>query len=150
MIPEIIFVFILTFILVALLVPLGRYRTYHSEAYRRRMGDPEQEAASEGIGVGLTMLFFFFLLFPLILAGNLWIGPYGPVFMDVSWLQILIIGILLALLIAALSPREPKPGTAEVTDPEEPVATGVAALFGLMFYILFFAAIAVIIVALIR
>jgi len=147
MILEIVFVFIFTFILVALLVPLGRYRSYHSETYRRQIGTREEEAASEGIGIGLTMLFFFFLLFPLILAGNLWIGPYGPVFMEVSWLQILIIGLLLALLIAALSPREPRPGTADATDPEDAVSTGVAALFGIMFYILLFAAIGVIIAA---
>lgn len=149
MIPQILFILFLTLILVALLVPVGRYRRYNPQAYRRDIPASDEEPEPEDIGIGLTMLFFFFLLFPLLLAGSFWVGPHGPVFMGIPWVPIVVLGILLALLIAALSPREPKRGPQRTTIPEDPVvATGVAAFFGLMYFLLLFAVVVVIAVAL--
>lgn len=145
MITEIVFIFIFTLILIGLLVPVGRYRSYHSIAYRNRVAARDEEPAPEGVGIGLTMLFFFFILFPLILAGSFWIGPYGPMFMEISWVPIVVLGILLALLVAALSPRERGPVTSSATEPEERVAAGLSALFGVAFFFLFFAAVAIIV-----
>lgn len=148
MIMNFVFIFILTLFLVALLVPLGRYRTYHS--YTPRVAARDDERASEGIGVGLTMLFFFFVLFPLILAGSYWVGPYGPMFMGVSWVPILFIGLVLALLIAALSPRDSRPVTLEENDPEvSATETDLAAVFGITYFILLLTAIALIVAAIV-
>lgn len=145
MIAEIIFIFFLTLILVSLLVPVGRYRRYNPQAYRRDIRTSDEEPEAEDVGIGLTMLFFFFLLFPLIIAGSFWIGPHGPAFMGISWMPIIVLGVLLALLIAALSPREPKTGRQSTTAPEEPVVgAGVATVFGLMYFLLLFLIVVVI------
>ncbi len=148
MIPEILFILVFSLLLVILLVPVGGVRTHRDRFTGRRVPveeDAEIEAA--GIGVGVTMLFFFLLLFPLILAASVWIGPRGPHLWGVSWAPIVITGILLALLIAAIIPPRSGSVTESASEPEEPVATGVTAVFGLMFFLLFFAAIVLIVAA---
>lgn len=144
-IMDIVFIFILTLILVSLLVPIGRYRTYHS--YKPRVPASDEEPSSEGISAGLSMFFFFFVLFPLILAGSHWVGPYGPMFMGVSWVPILVIGFVLALLIAALSPREAGPVNRAEEETDVTATTGIAAVFGITYFILLFTAIALLLAA---
>ncbi|MFP4069762.1 MAG: hypothetical protein ACLFVC_06230 [Opitutales bacterium] len=148
MIAEIIFILIFTLILVILLAPVGGYGTYRTRVWGRRV-PARREDDAEAIGLGMTMFFFFFLIFPLLLASNYWITPYGPTFMDVSWVPIIVTGILLALLIAAISPRRPRPGVREITAPEEAAGAGAAALFGLMFFLLLIGAFSLVIIALI-
>jgi hypothetical protein len=38
-------------------------------------------------------------------AGGVWVVPFGPTHLGVTWLPFLLIEILLAVLIVALSPR---------------------------------------------
>lgn len=145
MIAEILFIFLFSLILVALLVPVGRYGTCRTRVHGRRVPVKEQ-SGEEFIGVGLTMLFFFFLIFPLILAANAWITPYGPVYMGVSWVPIIFIGLTLALLLAAVSPRRSKVTPVKLDDsPEEEVQQGALAVFGLMFFFLLILAFSIII-----
>lgn len=145
MIAEILFIFLFSLILVSLLVPVGRYGTYRTRVYGRRVPVKEQSGGAF-IGVGLTMLFFFFLIFPLILAVNSWITPYGPVYMGVSWVPIIFTGLALALLLAAVSPRRPKVTPIKLDDsPEEEVQQGALAVFGLMFFFLLILAFSIII-----
>lgn len=119
MIAEIFFIIILTLILVGVLVPLGGYRA-HSSADRE---------AHRAAGMGVAVLFYFFILFPLIWAATAWIGPYGPAIMGISWLPVLLVGIVLTLLIAAVSPRTVR--SASATGP-----AGAATAFGALFFIL--------------
>lgn len=138
MLLELLFIFLFTLLLVTLLVPVGRYRTYRDRFTGRpvSVGD-EPDDVDAGVGVGMAMLFFFFILFPLILAGNVWIGPRGPMFMGVSWLPIVAIGIILALLLAAILPRRPKVNPAPTPEEEDAEETA-AGLFGVFFFLLLF------------
>lgn len=133
MLPEILFILFFTFLLVFLLVPVGGYTTYR-DRYGRRRVEPEPEGGEEEIGIGLTMLFFFLVLFPLMLAGNAWIIPYGPVFMGVTWVPILLLGLFLALLLMAVTPRRPRRNPGSTPDNLE--AKQSAGLFGISFFLL--------------
>lgn len=149
MLFEILFILVFTLILVTLLVPVGGYRTYRDRFDGRRFPAEEEPAdpadVGIGAGVGLTMLFFFLILFPLILAGSVWIGPRGPLFMGVSWLPIVAIGVILLLLLAAVLPRESRTGR---TRSEEAEIQGAAAgVFGLFFFLLLIAVVALIVAA---
>ncbi len=47
---------------------------------------------------------FFTIVLLAILASDLWIGPIGPYYADVYWLPPLIVGVLIAFLLAATTP----------------------------------------------
>jgi len=144
MITEFLFILLFTLLLVILLVPVGGYRTYRTRfrGRRVRLEEPElsQEEEGQAIGIGMMMLFFFFLIFPLLLLGNVWIAPYGPAFMGISFLPLLIFGLLIALLLAAVLPRENRSELPE--DPEAEAGKGIAAVFGVMFFVFLFIALA--------
>ncbi|MFP4353268.1 MAG: hypothetical protein ACLFRP_09300 [Puniceicoccaceae bacterium] len=149
MLFDILFILIFTLILVALLVPVGGYRTYRDRFDGRRFPAEEEPAdpadVGVGAGVGLTMLFFFLILFPLILAGSVWVGPRGPLFMGVSWLPIVAIGVILVLLLAAVLPRESRTG--RTRGEEEDLRRTAAGIFGLFFFLLLIVAVTLIVVA---
>lgn len=145
MLFELLFIFLFTLLLVSLLVPVGGYRTYRDRFSGRRVSiSDEPSDVDTGAGVGMAMLFLFFILFPLILAGNVWIGPRGPMFMGVSWLPIVAIGIILTLLFAAILPRPPKVDPAKTRD--EVAEETVVGLFGGFFFLLLFVALAAIVI----
>jgi hypothetical protein len=53
-----------------------------------------------------TPVWGLFLIFFLgIWAGGVWIVPFGPTHFGVTWLPFLLIAILLAVLVVAMSPR---------------------------------------------
>lgn len=134
MLLEIIFIFIFTLLLVALLVPIGGYDIYRRRHPGQRVSvKDEPENVEFGVGVGLAMLFLFFILFPMILAASIWVGPRGPAFMGVHWGPIVAIGIILALMLAAILPRRPRAD--ETQTPEEVVEKSVVGLFGIFFFI---------------
>ena len=135
MLFELFFIFLFTLLLVTLLVPVGGYSTHHDRLTGRpaSVGD-EPEDVDAGIGIWMTMLFFFFILFPLIIAGNAWVGPRGPVFMGVSWGPIVAIGIILALLLATVLPRRPKPK--KEPSQEELTQKTALGLFSIVFFFL--------------
>lgn len=141
MLFELLFIFLFTLLLVSLLVPIGGYHTYRDRFSGRRVSVSEEpDGVEAGAGAGMAMLFIFFILFPLILAGNAWIGPRGPMFMGVSWLPIVAIGIILALLLAAILPRHPKVNPAKTSD--EVAKETTAGLFGGFFFLLLFVTLA--------
>ena len=139
MIPELLFILFFTFLLVFLLVPVGGYYTYRDRYGRKRVA-PESEGGGEEIGMGLTMLFFFLVLFPMLLAGNRWVVPYGPVFMGVTWIPILLLGLFLALMLAAVTPRRPRGKSTATSDDE--IAKRSSPLFGISFFLLMILAVA--------
>jgi hypothetical protein len=47
---------------------------------------------------------FFLVIFLVALATDIWVQPVGPYFRDVYWLPPLIVGIIIALILAAASP----------------------------------------------
>lgn len=56
----------------------------------------------QGWGIGLML--FFLILFLATWAGGLWITPIGPLWWGIPWLSFLWVGIIMALLLAALIP----------------------------------------------
>lgn len=147
MLFELFFIFLFTLLLVTLLVPVGGYRTYRDRFSERPVSvADEPDDIDAGVGVGVTMLFFFFIFFPLILAGSAWIGPRGPIFMGVSWGPIVAIGIILALMFAAILPRHPR--TDRHPDSTEEVAQKAAlGIFSVFFFLFLIFAFSVIIYA---
>jgi len=90
-------------------------------------------------------VFFFVLLFLFIWAGGVWVAPaqVGPPVFDVYWVPFLIIGIVVALLIAAIPWHYPQ--TTRLPDEEEVRAESAAAtVFGIFFWVLALVLIAVI------
>jgi hypothetical protein len=82
-------------------------------------------------------LFFFVLLLFTIWAGGVWIAPVGPELWGVSWVPYVIIGIIVALLLAASVPSQDRwrsaqaaaaagSGTTTATPAEGEVASAVA------------------------
>ena len=53
---------------------------------------------------GADLLIFFLLLFLFTWAGGLWITPFGPAFWGVPFFSFLLVGLLFALLLAAVIP----------------------------------------------
>ena len=105
-------------------------------------------AAVFGAGIrrhrwGADLMFFFILLFLFTWAGGIWITPFGPYVWGVPFFSFFLVGLLFALLLAALIP-----GSARSTDPRENIqaereaAIAVDALFwvlivGLLIAIIF-------------
>jgi type VI protein secretion system component VasK len=57
---------------------------------------------------GTVLLMFFIILFLATWAGGLWIHPVGPPTWGVPWLSFLIVGFILAIMLAALIPPAPR------------------------------------------
>jgi len=142
MILEFLFVFFFSLLLVTLLVPIGRRRTYRTRFMGRRVEVTEPGIPAvdkdQPVGTGLTMLFFFLLIFPLLLLGNAWITPYGPSFMGVSYVPVVVLGFLITLLLAAVLPKD-NPVNQEN---ESNVDYGIIGFFGIFFFLFLFIAIA--------
>lgn len=51
---------------------------------------------------------FFLVIFLASWAGGLWISPTGPAFLGIFWVPILLVALLVALLLSAVSPRRPQ------------------------------------------
>lgn len=80
------------------------------------------------------LLYFFLILFLAIWAGGVWVTPVGPPAWGVPWMGFLAVGVILALLLAAMSPREP--GVGRPPGEADRVAPTVVATLGVFFYIL--------------
>lgn len=62
---------------------------------------------------------FFLVIFFGIWIAALWVNPVGPIYWGVAWLDLIFVGILLALILAAASPLKKK----DFEDPEAKVTT---------------------------
>jgi hypothetical protein len=51
---------------------------------------------------GGGLIIFFLILFLATWAGGMWITPFGPIWMGVSWLPFIFVGIVIALLLTAV------------------------------------------------
>jgi Ca2+/Na+ antiporter len=54
------------------------------------------------------LVWLFLLIFFAIWAGGLWMRPFGPTFWGIHWLSFLLVGLVVALILAASQAR-PKP-----------------------------------------
>jgi hypothetical protein len=59
---------------------------------------------------------FFVILFLATWAGGLWITPFGPLIFGIYWMPFLLIGLLVALLLAAAEPVCPPRTTKEAVE----------------------------------
>ena len=81
-----------------------------------------------------SLAFVFLLLFPLIWVAALWSGPVGPTIYGAAVIPALLIGLLVALVLATLAePREP---ALRDTASEMAEADTAAAVFGGVFWAL--------------
>jgi Ca2+/Na+ antiporter len=55
-------------------------------------------------------------------AGGVWLRPFGPALGDIRWLQFLIVGLLVALLIALVAPLKPPRGRHDTLDQLQAIA----------------------------
>ena len=98
-------------------------------------------------GVLLSAFFLFVFVLLGVWAAYLWVPPMGPVVGDVAWLPLLIVGLAVALLIAAAVP--PASRRVEVVTPEPPTVPA-AEVFGLFFWVTVILLGALIVIALVR
>jgi hypothetical protein len=52
-----------------------------------------------------SFLLFFMVIFLFSWGGGSWISPYGPTSLGVSWMPFLFMGLFMALLLTAVTPR---------------------------------------------
>lgn len=76
---------------------------------------------------------FFLVMFLVIWAGALWLTPIGPTWLDVAWVPIIILGIVLAIIMAASTPPE-RPTRIVVNEPE-PEPEREPAIVGMFFWV---------------
>jgi hypothetical protein len=93
---------------------------------------PGAEAAA-----GTSLLFLFLVLVFAMWAGASWLPPWGPVLYGASWLNVLMVGLLVCLIVLAVAapvhrpPRSPREAAAEAEQQAE-----VSTVFGLFFWLL--------------
>jgi hypothetical protein len=64
-----------------------------------------------------TGLFWLFLIiFLAAWAGGIWLRPFGPTLWGIHWLAFLLVGLILALIIAVSAPGRPPKGRHETLD----------------------------------
>ena len=90
-------------------------------------------------------LFFVAMLFFVVWAGSVWIEPIGPTIGEAPIVTMLLVGLVIAMIIAAVSaptPAEPTAPAEEGVAPRASVGWGCGILFWLTITILMVAAIA--------
>jgi hypothetical protein len=111
------------------------------------------------IGLLLTMVFvalfdtrgpwdiwwiFLLLVFMAAWAGGVWITPFGPTLFEVAWLPFLFVGLIFALLLAAIPPVRPRTYGEAVAEAraEEAAATALGVFFWVLIVVMFITIIA--------
>ncbi len=54
-----------------------------------------------------SLLWFFIVVSLFAWVGGVWLRPYGPIYWGVGWVPIVVIGCAIAILLTAVSPRNP-------------------------------------------
>jgi hypothetical protein len=85
-----------------------------------------------------SLLWFFVMVALFAWVGGVWFRPYGPVWFGVGWLPIVFVGFMVAMLLTAASPRNPRKrlATKEETVTEEERSTAVDAFFWILIVLL--------------
>jgi hypothetical protein len=60
------------------------------------------------VGPWQTWWLFLLIVFLAAWAGGAWVTPFGPTLFEVYWLPFLLVGLLFAILLAAVPPAEPR------------------------------------------
>lgn len=74
-----------------------------------------------------TFWSFFLVMFLVIWAAAIWFTDIGPTWMDVAWAPIVVIGIILAIILASATPPD-RPRRIVVNEPPSEDTTPTAAL----------------------
>lgn len=98
---------------------------------------------TQGEAIAQSFLFLFIILLFTTWAGVVWLPPWGPVFLGTPWLNILLLGVLVSLLILGIS-APPGPHSRREEDRD---LAAVGATFGLFFWILIMSLLVAIIVS---
>jgi hypothetical protein len=109
-------------------------------------------AAIFGIGIrkqpiGADLGIFFLLLLLLTWAGGLWLAPIGPPVWGSPWLSFLLVGFLLVLLFAALTPPYRQPRNPRKVEQERQQAYQAAIAVNAFLWVLIISLILVIFIA---
>lgn len=134
---DLLFAFFVALLLSLLFVPfIGR------GSYRRSRGQVRTEQSANGQAAVAAILFFFLILFFATWAGGIWVVPIGPAAWGSYWIPFILVGIVVALLLAAATEptrryyvrhgaeRHPEAET------EERIQDAAAVAFGAAFWIL--------------
>jgi len=98
---------------------------------------------------------FFLVLILGMLAMSLWVAPFGPVWYGVAWLDILIFGIIIALLISAAAAGRDRNyyrlrrGEVDIVA-EAKAERGAKTLFGVFFWLFIVAMVIAIVAGILR
>lgn len=97
-------------------------------------------------GLWHSIFFLFVIIFLATWAIGGWVAPVGPSVSGISWLSFLIIGLIVALILAAaVPPRRRRPRNIEETKRQVEESIEAQAMLGAFFWILFIALIIVLI-----
>jgi len=97
-----------------------------------------------GYGWGMGFFLFFLVLFLVTWAGGIWITPFGPVWMGVPWLSFVLVGLLIALIMATLLPDNRRSDRIRQTGQETETVTTMAV--DLFFWVLMVSLVIVVII----
>ena len=90
---------------------------------------------SSADAIGASIVFLFLVLLLTMWAAGAWLPPFGPVMYGTSWLGLLLVGVLVALLLLAVGAPAPPPPTPGEAAEEAREAAAVGTAFGLFFWI---------------
>ena len=86
--------------------------------------------------VGTAALFLFLILLFSMWAGAAWIPPWGPLVFGTPWLELLLIGLLVSLLVLAIGTPARRPHTLHEAAEEAREEAAVGTAFGVFFWAL--------------
>ncbi|MBD3401407.1 hypothetical protein GF420_00820 [candidate division GN15 bacterium] len=96
------------------------------------------------VGIWPSLLLLFFILFFATWAGGAWLTPVGPVVWGTYWVPFVLVGFIIALLLAAIvPPRRPRSRVEAIEQAEARADTQMA--LGVFFWVFFIVVVAAII-----
>lgn len=96
--------------------------------------------------VGASFLFLFLILLLAMWAGGVWFVPWGPVFYGTPWLELLLIGLFVSLLILAVTASARRPRAPSALEAQAQEESTEATMFGSFFWLLLIGLLVVIVV----
>jgi hypothetical protein len=99
-----------------------------------------------GYGWGMGFLMFFVILFLMTWAGGIWVTPFGPLWWGVPWVSFLFVGLLIALVMAALMPKNHRYRTGSPSEQEAKATSETLIAMDVFFWILMIAVVLLLII----